>query len=331
MKRINLKKFPKITLLESPSSINYLQQLSKIVGVDVYIKRDDLSSIGFGGNKLRKLEYLLGEAHKQNATHILTIGATQSNHARLTAVAATKYGFKTELFLKRSVENDSENYQMNGNIVLNNIIESAIHRIESDEFALGKVQKRMEEIKKEGGKPYFIPTGGSNALGTLGYLDGFLEILQQEKDLNLHFNHIAVATGSGGTHAGLLVGKNITDSPIQIKAYNVQPEKTELEQHTATICEEALNMIGQHKLNKIEVNIDSSYAGKSYGIPEKYHVDSIKFLAKYEGIFLDPVYTAKAFSGLLMDIESGYYKKGEKVLFIHTGGSPGIFAYADFF
>lgn len=331
MQTLNLKNYPKVKLLHKPSNIHHLEKLSNILGVDIYIKRDDLSEVGLGGNKLRKLEYLLGEAKQKKATHILTLGAVQSNHARLTAITATMLGFESETFLKLSVPNESIFYQENGNIVLNNIVKTAIHKIPADNCMMSRINARMEEIRKEGGRPYFIPVGGSNAIGTFGYLDCFYEILQQQNDLNIEFDHIVVTSGSGGTHAGLIVGKKISKSPIKITAYNVQPEEKELIDQTFSICNEALNMISKPPIKPKDIVLNTYYSGKAYGFPEDYHLDTIKLVARSEGVFLDPVYTGKTFSGMLVDIQNGTYKKGEKVLFIHTGGTPGIFAYSDFF
>ena len=332
MKKIDLRNFPKLKLINSPSDIYHLQQISKILGVDIYIKRDDLLPLGFGGNKLRKLEYLLGEAHHLKATHIFTFGAIQSNHARMTAIAAKKYGFEVELFLKKSVPINNDNYFQNGNTILNAIIEATIHQVSDNKSAYALADIRKNELEQEGYKPYLIPIGGSNALGTLGYVDCFYEILQQQNSLGFEFDYITTATGSGGTHAGLILGKLLSKSSSIVKAYNVEPEEDEIIAHTIKIGTEALGLCGANNiLTQKDVNLSSEYAGKAYGIPEDYHIDTIKFLAKHEGIFLDPVYTSKAFTGLIMDIKNNVIKKGEKVLYIHTGGVPGIFAYPQFF
>lgn len=331
MQTLNLKSFPKVKLLHKASNIHHLKKLSALLEVDIYIKRDDLSEIGLGGNKLRKLEYLLGEATKKGATHILTLGAVQSNHARLTAIAATMLGFQPETFLKLSVPNESVSYQENGNIVLNQIVNTSIHKIPADSSMMQRIEARMDQIRQEGGTPYFIPVGGSNALGTLGYLDCFYEILQQQNELKINFDHIVVTSGSGGTHAGLIMGKKISQNPVKITAYNVQPEEEELIDQTYTICNEALGMLSKPSISKNDIILNTNYSGKAYGFPEDYHLEAIKLAARTEGVFLDPVYTGKTFSGMLADIQNGTYKKGEKILFIHTGGTPGIFAYSNFF
>lgn len=332
MIRISLKKYPKVKLIENPSPIHHLQRVSKALGVDIYIKRDDLFSVGFGGNKLRKLEYLLGDAKKKGATHIFTIGAIQSNHARMTAIAAKMFGFEIELFLKKSVPVNEKSYFENGNIILNNIVDATIHEVQDNASAYKAVDERKSILEKEGEKPYIIPIGGSNGIGTLGYVDCYFEILKQQSQLGLKFDLISTASGSGGTHGGLIVANVLSDVKTKIKAYNVEPDQGQLAAHTLKIANEALDLCGSRvTLLNSDINLTNQYAGNAYGIPEDYHIDTIKFLAKHEGIFLDPVYTSKAFTGLIMDIQNNVIKKGEKVLYIHTGGIPGIFAYPQYF
>lgn len=331
MQIVDLKKYPKLSLLSQPSEIQYLRNLSEMLDVNLYIKRDDLNGIGLGGNKVRKLEYLLGEATRVKATHILTLGAIQSNHARLTAVTARMKGFEVELFLKESVPIAKESYLKNGNIVLEKIVDAKIHRIPNDNKMMQTIEERMEEIRQAGGNPYFIPVGGSNALGNLGYLDCYMEILNQQQALHVNFDYVAVASGSGGSHGGLIIGQQLTKANMAVKAYNVQPEHDELVDHTLAICNETLSWLGHDAIGRGIIDLNSCYSGSAYGFPENYHLETLKLLAKQEGIFLDPVYTAKAFSGLLEDIKSGIFQKGSHIVFIHTGGTPGIFAYQDWF
>lgn len=331
MQLTELSRFSKTKLLNRHSEIQFLAQMSAIFGVSLYIKRDDQNGIGFGGNKVRKLEYLLGEAQSQQATHILTLGAIQSNHARLTAITARMKGFEVELFLKESVAIEEESYQKNGNVLLNRIVDVTMHRIANDDKMMAKVEARMEEIRKEGGRPYFIPVGGSNAVGNLGYVDCYLEILEQQKELNINFDYVVSASGSGGTHAGLVLGKLLTNTEIKIKAYNVQPEHDELLNHTFAICNETLASLGKSQVNVDCIDLNSSFSGNAYGFPEFAHLATLKFLAIKEGVFLDPVYTSKAFYGLLEDIKSGVYPAGSNIVFIHTGGGPGLFAYENWF
>lgn len=327
MENMDLSKYPKLKLLNQATEVQYMAQLSGQLGVHLYIKRDDLNGVGFGGNKVRKLEYLLGDAQHQNATHILTLGAIQSNHARLTAVTARMKGFDVELFLKESVAIDTEAYQQNGNIALNKIVDVKMHRIPNDNAMMNKVKARMDQIIKDGGKPYFIPVGGSNALGNFGYVDCYSELLKQQEDLQLKFDYVVAASGSGGTHGGLIIGQILSGADMRVKAYNVQPEHDELVDHTMAICNETLQWLGRSPISKDEINLNSSYSGAAYGFPEDIHLETLQLLAKQEGVFLDPVYTAKAFTGLVQDIKKGIFPLGSSIVFVHTGGTPGLFAY----
>lgn len=326
-----LKDFSKVVLNNTQTEIQRLHTLSNALGVNLYIKRDDLNGIGFGGNKVRKLEYLLAEAKRLKATHILTLGAIQSNHARLTAVTATMLGFNVELFLKESVAIDTEGYQNNGNIALNKILDVKMHRIPNDDKMMLKINARMDEIRADGGLPYFIPVGGSNALGNLGYIDCFEEILAQQSEMGIHFDYVVSASGSGGTHGGLIIGNILHGNKVFVKAYNVQPEHDELVDHTLAICNETLSWLGKDAIQEDLIDLNSSYSGAAYGFPEDLHLNTLRVLAKEEGVFLDPVYTAKAFTGLMEDIKKGVCPQGSNILFIHTGGTPGVFAYNNYY
>lgn len=331
MQGFDLKGYPKLQLLNRATEIQYLSHLSTQYDVHIYVKRDDLNGVGFGGNKVRKLEYLLGDARHQNATHILTLGAIQSNHARLTAITSKMKGFEVELFLKESVAIDKDSYQRNGNIALNNIVDVPMHRIPNDSRMMSTIEARISEIRALGGKPYFIPVGGSNALGNLGYIDCYVELLKQQEELGVTFDYVVSASGSGGTHGGLIIGQILTEGTMYVKAYNVQPEHDELVDHTLEICNETLTWFDRNPITKDAIDLNSNFSGKAYGFPEDYHLQTLKEVAKTEGVFLDPVYTTKAFSGLLHDIKSGVYEKGSNIVFVHTGGTPGIFAYNDWF
>ncbi|MFZ4861478.1 D-cysteine desulfhydrase family protein [Sphingobacterium sp. Mn56C] len=331
MQAINLKKFPKLRFITSKTEIHKLSVLSKALGVNLYFKREDHNIFGFGGNKVRKLEYLLGDAQKHKATHILTMGALQSNHAHMTALLANMHGFETELFLKKTVAISSTVYAQNGNSLLNKIIQAKTHFFSQGENATEALKQRVEAIKRAGGRPYVIPIGGSSALSTLGYLDAYIEIMEQQKEGRTYFDHMALATASGGTQAGLELGKLITGSAVKITGYQANPTQENLEHQTLSFVEEALTLIKYKSQVPEKINLHKAFTGNRYGILEPYHIDCLRLLAKTEGIFLDPIYSSKAFSGLLMDIENGYYRKGENILFLHTGGAPSLFAYADSF
>ena len=322
----------RIKLLNYISPILFLKTLSEELGTPIFIKRDDLTEIGCGGNKLRKLEYLLAEAKNQKANRIITVGARQSNHARLTAITSKMLGFQVDLVLKNSVPIDSDNYYLNGNLVLDQIVDANIHEISNQEASSQFVHNLINHYETVGEKVYFIPLGGSNFIGGLGYARVVYEIEEQIKQSQVNFKHIVLASGSGGTHAGLIAGYELLQRKVNIQSYNVQPEIEPLLAETKKITQEILSTFGlSNKSLEIEYQLCNDYVGEGYGIPNKLTLQTIKHLAKCEGLFLDPVYTGKAFTGMVEDIKKGRYPKGEPVLFIHTGGIPGLFAYNNWF
>lgn len=324
--------YPRLELLRQDTPIRYLSTLSKELDCELYIKRDDMGELGLGGNKLRKLEYLLAQARSSGATRVITVGAMQSNHARLTACVSRMYGFDVDLVLKDSVPLDNTAYVENGNLLLNSILGASIHRIPRDGDAKLYVEDLMKLYDKKGEKVYFIPVGGSNAIGSLGYVRAAFEIQKQSKLLGLSFRQIGFASGSGGTHAGLLAGFGLLNQSIQINAYNVQPQGEPLQEHTRTLLDELRALIRPSSdVEFSDLKLTPGYSGEAYGIPTESCLKAIELLAQTEGIFLDPVYTAKAFAGLLTDLKQGRVDKKDSVLFIHTGGIPGLFAYPSYF
>ncbi len=325
--------YGRLPLLKQISPLVHLRQLSKRTGTDIFMKRDDLTELGLGGNKLRKLEYLLAEAKKQGANRIITVGARQSNHARLTAVAARMAGFTVDLVLKNAVPQDTEDYQLNGNIVLDNIVDARIHEIPNDGTASAYISSLINHYEEAGDQVYFIPVGGSNKVGGFGYARAAYELVEQCRFLDLDFTQIALATGSGGTHAGLLAGYHLQDrADVRIQAYNVQIDREPLLTETQTIYQQILAECAEGtKADMGSIQVSNAYVGEQYGIPSPETLETIKLLAQTEGIFLDPVYTGKAFAGMLGDIKKGQVTAGEPILFLHTGGIPGIFAYSNWF
>lgn len=329
-----LNKQHKFQFLNGPTAIQPLTKLNKLLnGVEVYVKRDDVMGMGLAGNKLRKLEYLIGDAIAQKADLLITSGGLQSNHARLTAVAANYADLDYELVLSRPVPIDDLEYTENGNILLEHILEAKIHDLPAGADTQAFINNRLEELKAEGKTPYLVPLGGSSPIGCLGYASCFYELAAQSKELNIHFDTIIVPNGSGGTHAGLLAGLTAAKAKdVKIKSYTVLAP---LETAVNTTYEKAaatLKLIDPElEIQKDQIDIDPRFLGTAYGMPTKEMVNAVKLLAKTEGIFLDPVYSGKAFAGMLADIEAGHFKKGDRILFILTGGLPGLFAYRSSF
>jgi len=299
-------------------------------GPHIFIKRDDLLGLTAGGNKTRKLEFLVADALKQGADTLITVGAPQSNHCRLTLAAAVKEGMRCRLVLEQRVP-DSYDYDASGNNFLFRLLGVEKTTVVDLGTDLGAVmQAEADELAEEGRKGYVIPGGGSNPIGALGYVSCAQEILAQAFDKNIQFDHLCCASGSGGTHSGLLVGMRAMGSKIPVTGISVRrpvPEQEGLIGGLATDTREFLGL--PSGIGDGELKIFDDYVGPGYSIPTEEMADAVRIFARTEGILLDPVYTGKAAAGLLDLIQKGYFKKGEKVLFLHTGGSPGLYAYQD--
>jgi D-cysteine desulfhydrase len=319
-----------LQLLDGPTPIQELTRLNAALGgVRVFVKRDDFTSVGGGGNKLRKLEFLLGEARAQSADTIITIGARQSNHARLTAAASARAGFACELILPRVVARTDDDYLHNGNVLLDLLFGARVHDLTGDADVAGFAAERIAALAKEGHKAYFAPVGGSNATGCLGYVACALEIAEQEAALGMTFARVLVANGSSGTHAGLAAGFALTPKGAAFaKSYAVYYPAEKTRAITLGIARDVIARIGAScELGERDMLVDGNHRGEGYGIPTQGMLDAVRLMARTEGLLLDPVYSGKAFAGLLHDIRSGAYRPGECVLFLMTGGVPGLFAY----
>ncbi len=313
---------PKLELGLFPTPLAKLERLSTMFNCNIFIKRDDLCGVGVGGNKVRKLEYILADAINKGCDTIITMGGAQSNHALLTAMCSRKLGLEPILFLKKRGVTSND-----GNLLLSNIIDAKINFIDTDHSS--EVQKEAlklaEDLEKQGRKPYFIPIGGSIPLGTVGYISGALELFSQAEEEEKDIDHIICASGSGGTQGGLVAGTKLISKNTKVTGIMVSPEEN-FENTIMDLGNEAIKLINAEERIKLEDVILKDYIGAGYAIPSKEGIEAIKLLAKKEGIILDPVYTGKAFAGMLDLIRKGYIKENENVVFIHTGGIPGLFA-----
>ncbi|MCJ2084126.1 D-cysteine desulfhydrase family protein [Methylobacterium sp. J-090] len=333
---MDLSRFPRLPLLDLPSPIEPLDRLARhlgegLNGVRLWVKRDDLARFGLGGNKLRKLEFLLGTARAEGADTVITVGAIQSNHARLTAAAAARSGFACELFLTRSVPRDDPAYARNGNRLLDEVFGARVHELPAEADSLALAEERAGELRAAGRHVYVFPSGGSSPIGCLGYAACASEILAQAEAMGLALTRIVVPNGSCGTHAGLAAGLLASGrDPRLAKSYAVletgeRAGAITLEKANATL---ALVAPGT-SLTADEIVIDDAHRGPGYGIPTVGMLEAVRLLARTEGLLLDPVYSGKAFAGLLHDVRAGHYPAGSNVLFVMTGGVPGLFAYPD--
>lgn len=309
----------RLGLANLPTKIERLDRLSKKLGKNIYIKRDDQTGIEFSGNKIRKLEYCVGEALDKNCDYLITCGGIQSNHCRATAAVAAKLGLGAYLVLRGEEDTPAE-----GNLFFNKMFGAKIKFVTGDEYK-NKRAEIMEGIKKElekkGHKPYIIPEGASNGVGSLGYITAMEEILKQEEEMGIKFDAIVVTVGSGGTYAGLYYGNRIKDNPATIYGFNI----TETNEHFKKIVANLLEEISQYTGEKIvvtldDINIVDGYVGRGYAKSRPEEIKFLSYLAKLEGIILDPVYTGKAMYGLVEEIKKGTFNEHENILFIHTGG-----------
>ncbi|HLZ66805.1 MAG TPA: D-cysteine desulfhydrase family protein [Aliidongia sp.] len=331
-----LDRFPRVRLLEGPTPIQRLPRVEAALGpehgIKLFVKRDDLMGLGGGGNKLRKLEFLLGEAQARGADTIVTVGGRQSNHARLTAAAA-RLGLRCELVLVRMVPRHDPDYVDNGNILLDDLFGARVHDLPAGSDALAFAEARAAELKAEGRSAYVASIGGSSPIGCLGYAACAAEIASQSRELGLTFSRVVVPNGSSGTHAGLAAGfEALGTGAAIVKSFAVLAkadvaQATTLEKARATAA--LLGLASPIGADAIEVAGDQ--LGEGYGMPTPTMVSAVRLAASREGLLLDPVYSGKAFAGVLADIQSGRIAAGQSLLFIMTGGAPSLFSYRSAF
>ncbi|MGA7779506.1 MAG: D-cysteine desulfhydrase family protein [Paraburkholderia sp.] len=331
---IEFHRFPHVELLEGPTPIQKLDRLSaSLGGVNIFVKRDDVMGLGGGGNKLRKLEFLVGQAIAQGADTIVTVGARQSNHARLTAAAAARAGLKCELVLTRAVPRTDPAYTDNGNILLNDLLGAVVHDLPGSANALEFAEARANELRALGRNVYVCPLGGSSPVGCLGYARCAIEIDQQAQQQGISFDEVVVPNGSGGTHAGLAAGFTLLGRGTTfVRGHAVLSSAERSTQITLEKTSQTLELMGaSNRMSEADINISGEHLGDGYGIPTDSMRAAVRAMASTEGLLLDPVYGGKAFAGMIQDIEQGRYKPGQNVLFVMTGGIPGLYAYRSAF
>lgn len=329
MKDFNLEKFPRIKICSLPTPIEHLERLSNHLGmVNIYLKRDDLTGIAFGGNKNRKLEFLLADAQANGAEVVITEGAVTSNHCLQTAACAAKVGLDCHLILSDAFIGE----EITGNLLLDYILEVKIHRVETSDERKKKMLEVAKELEKGGKKPYIIPTGGSNKIGILGYVNFIKEIASQSQKMGIKFDTLVHGAGSAGTQAGILIGKKIYYPELEVFGISAGDSKEEIKSTTEILIKE---FEVEHSLNlnvdKNEIIVLEGYFGEGYGIPSKELISIVKLVAQLEGVFLDPVYNGKAMIGLIDLIKNKKIKPNSNILFLHSGGGPAIFSYKDYF
>ena len=328
----NFDLIPRIKISHTPTPLEYLPRLSNELGCELYIKRDDCTGLAGGGNKARKLEYIIADAQQKNADTIVTVGGFQSNHARQTAAAAAKYGFDCELVLEDVQGTPKTDYYNNGNMLLDHLLGAKIHSLQEGEDCNIYAQALVKKLASQQRKPYFVPMGGSNVIGSLGYVRCAYEILTQIAEQNIQIDQIILATGSAGTQAGLLAGLIAAKSNIPVLGITVSRSTEDQKILVETLLKDILFYLGlDTNLAEGRVITDGSYYGQGYGMTTSKMISAVKRCAQLEGLLLDPVYTGKAMSGLIDLVAKDEIKVGSNQLFLHTGGSQGLFGYREAF
>jgi len=325
---MDLSRFPRFHLAHLPTPLEPLTNLSRhLDGPDIYVKRDDCTGLAGGGNKTRKLEFLVADALAQGADTLVTVGATQSNHVRQSIAAAAKAGLSIEVLLERRMSRDDD-YAENGNVMLDHMLGGVVHHCGPVDDLNVEGEKLAEKLKAEGRDVYFFPAGGSSPVGTLGYSSCATEILEQAGAMGLGMDAMVVACGSQGTQAGLLVGLAVADAAVPVLGISVGRSRDELEPKVHALANETAAYMGlDRSIGRDAVTCDDAYFGDGYGEPTEAMVEAVTLCARLEGLLLDPVYTGKAMSGLIAKIRAGDYRKGQSVVFIHTGGQVALHAY----
>lgn len=323
---------PRVSITHTPTPLELMPRLSKDLGCNLYIKRDDCTGLAGGGNKTRKLEYLIADAQQQEADTLVTIGGLQSNHARQTAAAAAKFGFGCELILEDVTGTPKADYYNNGNVLLDSLLGANIHELKTNEDSSQYIETLLTQLKSTGRKPYFIPMGGSNVLGSLGYVRCANEILQQISANDICIDQIVLATGSAGTQAGLLAGLIAAKSDIAVLGIAVSRSTENQQQLVTALLKETLTELGIDPSKADgKVIANGNYYGEGYGITTPAMISAVQGCAQLEGILLDPVYTGKAMAGFIDLCNTGVIKPNSNQLFLHTGGSQGLFGYREAF
>ncbi len=327
---MHLARFPRTRLAHLPTPLEPLPRLSEALGgPSLWVKRDDCTGLASGGNKTRKLEFLIADALQQGADTVITQGAVQSNHARQTAAAAARVGLACELHFENRIVDPDQDYLNSGNVFLDRMFDANIqhHPKGADMNAIMAAQ--AEELRGAGRKPYVIPGGGSNPVGALGYVNCAIELLTQANDMGLKIDRVIHATGSAGTQAGLVAGLCATSANIPVLGIGVNaPEEIQVPRVYNLACATAELIGAAGCVDERDVVANCNYIGEGYGIPTGGMKEALLMLARLEGLLFDPVYSGKGLAGMIDMIRAGEFQ-GENVVFLHTGGSAALFGYLD--
>jgi L-cysteate sulfo-lyase len=324
---MHLARFPRIHLAHLPTPLEPMPRLSKELGIDLWIKRDDCTGLSTGGNKTRKLEFLMAEAEVEGADMVMTQGATQSNHARQTAAFAAKLGVDCHVLLEDRTGYNNANYNENGNVLLDHLHGATTEKYPGGHDMVAEMERAAETKRAEGSKVYVIPGGGSNPTGALGYVNCAMELVGQANDRGLRIVRIVHATGSSGTQAGLVTGLAAMNADIPLLGIGTRAPRPKQEQMVYDLATKTAAKLGcPGVVRREDVIANTDYVGEGYGLPTEAGIEAIRMFAELEGILLDPVYSAKGAAGLIDLARKGEFE-GERVVFLHTGGAVGLFGY----
>ncbi|EPJ54091.1 MAG: 1-aminocyclopropane-1-carboxylate deaminase [Osedax symbiont Rs2] len=327
--------YPRVELSHTPTPLEALNNLSKkLQGPRIWAKRDDCTGLAMGGNKARQLEFYIGDAISKGADTLLTTGAVQSNHVRMTIAAARKLGMEVEVQLEKRVEGRQHQYYDSGNPFLMKMMGAKIHYYpvgEDEEGADKALYQRAEELRKQGANPYVIPLSGDHIpYGSLGYVKCAEELILQFKQRSLNIDAIVLATGSATTHAGLLAGLRALGSDIAVYGFCVRREHVAQSERVLQKSRVVAEMIGcPGVVSEDDIWVDDRMLRPGYGQLNEDLLEAIRLTAKCEGLLLDPTYTGKAMAGLIDLVTSGHFSADQSVLFLHTGGTPALFGYPE--
>jgi L-cysteate sulfo-lyase len=330
---MDLSGFPRVRLANLPTPLERLPRLSEALGgPKIFVKRDDATGLALGGNKTRKLEYSLGQALSEGADTIVTAGGIQSNHVRQTAGACAKLGLDCDLILNRNVADVDAGYDQTGNIQLDRLLGARvqIHPANADRTAL--MEETAEKLRSAGKRPFIVPLGASDAIGALGYVNAALELVAQANAMELSLDYLVTATSSGGTFAGLAAGFAAIGYPVKVIGVDVDADVNALRDSVRPLAKAVLGKLGlESRLSAASMELLCGHAGAYYGQATADMREAVELTARTEGLILDPVYSGKAMAGLIGLIRAGRLGRDDTAVFLHSGGTPALFAYRSAF
>ena len=324
---MRLNSLPRVRLGTLPTPLHELPRLSKhLGGPRIFIKRDDHTGLALGGNKTRMLEYLVGDALARGATHLITEGGPQSNHVRQTLAAGRIHGLEV-IIVQNPIDPRPD---VQGNFLLDRLLDIEYVQVESEPARAAKMREIAAELEVSGARPYIIPGGGSNEVGAVGYVTAMLELNRQIWERGLNPRSLYFASGGGGTQAGIALGAAIFNSPFEVIGIAIEDDGATVADRAWAIIERTAERLGiAPPLCRDDLICRDGHVGPGYAIPTEECIAAIRLLARTEAIFLEPIYTAKAFAGMLAAIERGDYGPDDEIIFLHTGGAPVLFALTD--